>query len=299
MPEERYHFLMTIEGLQNYFGAKLPLALNAQQIFRLLRTVFALVFLATAVIHLLVKQEIQLQLMFLHAVTIGLVYTLAVALAITFLYSMRGSVREVRVWHVWMVSLSSFVCGFYFLPIDDGVVWLLGIVTNDHAIQMRMPQLLPVWFVLTYFFVQPYLNEGLKHELSRLREINHLLQQHRTAEPRASTATIHFDSGRAPFTLSADSIRNIVVEDHYCYIHHKHKGEYTKRDVAIPLRDIQTLLPDEFLQLHRSHIVNPNYITSVSRKNRKIRVVLDGGYEIPVSRHRLGDVLPKIRALVP
>ena len=43
----RYHSPMTIEGLQNYLDTRLPLVLDAQQHFRLLRTVFALVFAAT------------------------------------------------------------------------------------------------------------------------------------------------------------------------------------------------------------------------------------------------------------
>ncbi len=286
---------MTIEGVQNYLGARLPFVLNARQHFRLLRTVFVLVFVTTAAIHLLAEQEKQYLTMLMHAVTIGLVYVFAVGLATAFLYAIRGSTREVRVWHLWIASLASFLLGYYFLPIDGLIIWLLGVVTDNHAGKMKISQLLPVWFLLTYIFVQPYLNEGLILELIRLRDINALLQQHQSAASPVGSSPIHFESGRTDFTLNSDLIRNIVVEDHYCYVHYLHKGGYAKRNLAMPLRDVQALLPDGFLHVHRSHIVNLKHIASISRKSRKIRVVLEGGFEVPVSRHRLDEVLPLIR----
>lgn len=297
-PIERYYLVMTIEGLQNYLGARLSLVLNPQQHFRLLRTVFALVFVAVLVVHLLVEQEKEPLATLIHAATIGLVYVIAVGLATTFVRVISGSDRDVRVWHVWLVSLLSFALGYRFLPIDDWIVWLLGIVTDDHAGQMSMSQLLPVWFVLTYIFIQPYLNEGLKLELARLRDINRLLKQHQSNLAPAALSPIHFESGRTDFTLDADAIRNVVVEDHYSYVHYQHSGAYAKRDLAMPLRDVSKLLPDDFLHVHRSHIVNPKYIQSIRREKRRIRVVLDGDYEVPVSRHRLEEVLPLIRAQI-
>ena len=65
----------------------------------------------------------------------------------------------------------------------------------------------------------------------------------------------------------------------------------------MPLRDILALLPDEdFVQVHRSHIVNLQHVQSVARHNRAIRLMLSDGFEVPVSRHRLESVLPKIKA---
>jgi DNA-binding LytR/AlgR family response regulator len=194
-----------------------------------------------------------------------------------------------------MVSLTSFIIGYYFLPVDDWLSSILGVVINDHAYHMSASQLLPVWFMLTYIFIQPYLNTGLKLELAGLREVNLLLKQRHSNEAPAGSSPIRFESGRTNFTLSSDSIRNVVVEDHYCYVHYKHQGEYTKRDVAMPLRDVQTLLPEDFMQVHRSHLVNLDYVRSIKRVNRRIRVILDGDYQVPVSRYRLDDALPRIR----
>ena len=234
----------------------------------------------------------------MHAVTIGLIYVVAVGLITAFLYAIRGSARDIRVWQVWMTSLISFVLGHYFLPIDDLISWLLGVVTDAHSGEMTISRLLPVWFLLTYIFIQPYLNEGLKLELSRLRDVNSLLKQREAEKAPSSPPPIRFESGRTDFTLAADAIRNVVVDDHYCYVHYRHNGGYAKRDLAMPLRDVRALLPDGFLQVHRSHIVNIEHIVSISRKNRTIRVVLDGDCEVPVSRHRLDYVLPRIRARI-
>ncbi|MGI9238758.1 MAG: LytR/AlgR family response regulator transcription factor [Woeseiaceae bacterium] len=294
-PIGRYYLHMTIEGLQNYLGARLSLVLNLQQHFRMLRTVFALVFVAALVVHLLVEQGKEPLSTLIHAATVALVYVIAVGLATTFVRVISGSDRDVRVWHVWLVSLLSFALGYRFLPIDDGIVWLLGAVGDNHAGQMSMSQLLPVWFVLTYIFIQPYLNEGLKLELNRLRDINRLLKQRQSDPTPVAPTPIRFESGRTQFTLHADAIRNVVVDDHYCYVHYQQNGAFAKRDLAMPLRDVSKLLPDEFLYVHRSHIVNPKYIQSIRREKRRIRVVLDDDYEVPVSRHRLEEVLPRIR----
>lgn len=294
-PIERYYLYMAIEGLQNYLGAKLPLVLGGQQLVCLLRTVFVLVFLTTLAIHVLVEQEKTPLSMLAHAVAIGFVYVIAVGLATSILNAISGTGRDIRVWHVWLVSLSSFVLGYFFVPIDDWMISLLGVVVDNHAGKMEMSQLLPVWFAITYVFIQPYLSEGVRLELSRLRDVNHLLESNQSEISPGTNKPIVFESGRTEFSLDADAIRNVVVEDHYCYVHYRQDGSYAKRDLAMPLRDVKKLLPEQFLLVHRSHVVNPKYIKSIRRGNRRIRVVLHGEYEVPVSRHRLEHVLPLIR----
>jgi len=286
---------MTMKALRDYLSANLPLELNAQQHFRLLRTVFALVFASTVAIHLLIQQDRTLLGMLIHATMIGLVYTVAVGLATALLYALRTSTQQVRVWHLWAASLAGFILGYYFLPIDDLIIWLLGVNTEDQVDTMSFFELLPIWFLVTYLFVQPYLNEGLKSELVRLQEINTLLERRDLSVRRTGQPPIRFESGRTEFTLNADTIRNVVVEDHYCYVHYQQGGQYAKRDLAMPLRDVLALLPSEFVRVHRSHVVNLEHIASINRKNRSIRVILDGDYEVPVSRHRLEEVLPLLR----
>lgn len=290
----RYNRTMTTDLVRDYLSTKLPLAINAQQHFRLLRTVFALVFISAVVIHLLDQQEGTPRGMLVHATIIGLLYAIGVGLATALLYGLRNTMRSVHVWHVWTVSLTGFILGYYFLPVDDLIAGLLGVNTANHIGAQGFFRLLPIWFLLTYLIVQPYLNEGLRSELARLREINEMLEA-RNSRPEQAGQLVDFASGRTEFTLKADAIRNVVVEDHYCYVHYRHNDGYAKRDLAMPLRDVLGLLPSGFVQVHRSHIVNLNHIASIKRRGRSIHLTLDGGYEVPVSRHRLEEVLPQIR----
>ena len=286
---------MTTKGLRNYLSATLPLELNSQQYFQLLRVVFALVFASTVVIHLLIQEGNTLVGTFVHATTIGLIYTVGVGLATALLYALRNATKQVRVWHLWAASLAGYILGYYFLPLNDLVIWLLSVGPDDQVGTMGFLQLLPVWFLVTYLFVQPYLNEGLKSELFRLQEINALLEGRDLSARRAAHQLIRFESGRTEFTLNANTIRNVVVEDHYCYVHYQYGGGYVKRDLAMPLHDVLALLPSDFVRVHRSHVVNFEHIVSINRRNRSIRVILDGDYKVPVSRHRLEEVLPLLR----
>jgi hypothetical protein len=286
---------MTPEALQNYLGTRLPLQLDARQHFRLLAMVFILVFASTVVIHLLIEQDQTLSGILIHATTIGLIYVVGIGLATTLLHVLRDTTKAVRVWHIWVASLCGFILGFYFLPTSEFLVWLLGIDTGGHAGPLQFTQLLPVWFLLTYLFVNPYLNQGLKQELVRLQDVNELLQARDQGAQQTNPEVIRFESGRTQFALRADTIRNVVVDDHYCYVHYADSNGFAKRDLGLPLRDVQRLLPAEFVQVHRSHVINLDHVVSIRRQQRGLRVVLKGEFEVPVSRHRLDEVLPLLR----
>ncbi len=288
---------MTLESLQNYLGAALPVVLGPRQSFRLLGVVFALVAAAALLIHLLTEQESGVMPALSHALIIALTYVAAVGLAILLLRALDASHQVVRVWHIWLGSLACFLTGYYLAPAADGFPDSFALAHGHHSSQLTLAQLVPVWALLTYLFVQPYLHKALRLELAHLQEVNRLLEQHRRDSGPGTGEDIHFQAGRTHFTLASDEIRNIVVEDHYCYIYYRDGDHYSKRDLAMSLRDVSALLPpDNFLQVHRSHIVNLSAIESVNRRAREIRVVLTEGFEIPVSRHRLDEVLPRILA---
>lgn len=301
--QKRYYWTMVLEDLRNYLASPLPLELDARQHFGLLRAVFLWVFASTVLIHLLTQEQIRLMDMLVHATIIGLTYGLAVGIASALLYTFRNSAHRIHVWQLWLASMAGFVLGYFFLPLEPLAGQALGSNAGAHSANISFVNLMPVWCLVTYLFIQPYLTEGLRRELVQLREANERLEANdATATP--DRQAIRFESGRNEFVLNADAIRNIVVEDHYCYIHYRQQsdphdrgqddGPYCKRDLAMPLREVLALLPPEFVQVHRSHIVNMNHIASIRRKNREVQVMLNGGCEVPVSRHRLEEVLPLI-----
>ena len=287
---------MTLEGIQNYLVTRLPVELDFRQHVRLLRLVFSLVFAVAIVIHLLLRSGTGTLDTVLHATTVASIYALTVCMAAVLLPVLRRSARGFHVWQIWIVSAVGFVLGFYVIPFVELIDWLTDKNLALHGSPLGFVQLLPVWALLTYLFVHPFMSEALQLELERLREINTVLARQKSECAPSVLNTVLFESGRTSFELEADSIRNIAVEDHYCYVHYRNGDRFVKRDVAMPLREILAMLPMEFMQVHRSHIVNVDHVASLRRIGRSLRLVLTGDFEVPVSRHRLDEVLPRLRA---
>lgn len=283
-----------IDTLRNYLGTTLPWDLGRNQYLRLFGTVFTLVFASAVLFHLLLRDATKPLGLLVHAAVIGAAYTIVVGFASLALYASRTAIDRVTVWHVWVTSFAAFVMGYYLLPFDGLSPWTSGGSAIHLSGDIDFFQLLPMWALVTYFFLQPYVTQGLHSELDRLRELNALLEAARPV-PDDVARPIRFQSGKTDFVIDAAEIRNITVEDHYCYVHYRHKGGYAKRDLGMPLRDIVALLPPRFIQVHRSHVVNPGHVQAVKRKKRNVRLLLDANLEVPVSRHRLHRVLPLLR----
>lgn len=283
-----------IDTLRHYLGTTLPWDLGKAQYLRLFGTVFALVFASALLFHLLLRDTAEPIGLLVHAAIIGAVYTVVVGLACTALYASRKAIDRVAVWHIWLTSFAAFAVGYFFPPFDGLAPWGIDSAGNHLSGDIGFFQLLPVWALVTYFFLQPYVTRGLHSELDRLRELNALLEAGRPAR-NDGAQPVRFQSGRTDFVIDAADVRNITVEDHYCYVHYRHKDGYAKRDLGMPLRDIVGLLPPGFVQVHRSHVVNLSHVRSVRRKDRNVRLLLGADVEVPVSRHRLHRVLPPLR----
>ncbi|MEM9387265.1 MAG: LytTR family DNA-binding domain-containing protein [Pseudomonadota bacterium] len=64
---------------------------------------------------------------------------------------------------------------------------------------------------------------------------------------------------------------------------------------AKTLDQLAELLPDEFLRIHRSHIVNLNTISSLrTLEGSRYRVVFEDGRELPVSRQRVRELRQRL-----
>jgi DNA-binding LytR/AlgR family response regulator len=94
-------------------------------------------------------------------------------------------------------------------------------------------------------------------------------------------------------------ISHVNVEDHYCRIFVKEQAGYREFYVKISLKEILDQLPrDRFLQIHRSHIVNLAYVSSLIKDSRSYQLALDqGAHTLPISRYRLPQVLSRLEKL--
>lgn len=284
-----------METLQNYLGTRLPRKLTTSQLLRSLLTIYLLVFAGAVVIDILVRPQTRTIDLLIHAASIGLIYAMGFAIAASTFLLLGMLTKGLRVWHLWCISLIGFTLGYYLLPWDGILDWLPGLSAVQHSDPLGFTQLLPVSFLITYLFIQPFFSSSLRSELAKLRELNTLLSKHQAGNKRTSGQLIHFAAGRTEFTLAADNIRHIHVDDHYCYIHSIEDGKLVKRNIAMTLRDLMNMLPARFVQVHRSHVVNLGHVSGIRRTGRNIRVLIQGDSEVPVSRHRLEEVLPILR----
>ncbi len=60
------------------------------------------------------------------------------------------------------------------------------------------------------------------------------------------------------------------------------------------LKQIEALLPSTFLRVHRSYLVNTHFISSLLTKTSSGYLLLEGEFEVPVSRR----IMPKVRGVV-
>ncbi len=91
-------------------------------------------------------------------------------------------------------------------------------------------------------------------------------------------------------------ISHITVEDHYSRIFFSNGADRNNVLIRSPLKDLLQKLPrDRFFQIHRSHVVNLDYVSALKKKGRKAKLTLGrSGIELPVSRYRL----PQIRSIL-
>ena len=66
------------------------------------------------------------------------------------------------------------------------------------------------------------------------------------------------------------------------------------------LKYLLNQLPDDrFFQVHRSHLVNLDFITGIKRIHRTYQIILsDRQNTLPLSRHRISEVFPKIETFL-
>ncbi len=101
-----------------------------------------------------------------------------------------------------------------------------------------------------------------------------------------------------PVRLAYSQITHVSVEDHYCRIFFT-KGEgLDNLLVRLALKNLLQELPESsFLQIHRSHIVNLGHASGIQKRGRSHSVVLSRfALELPISRYRLAQVQPRLRA---
>lgn len=98
--------------------------------------------------------------------------------------------------------------------------------------------------------------------------------------------------------LPHSRITHVSVEDHYCRIFYARGEKLDNVMVRFPLKEILQELPEaNFQQIHRSHLVNLRHASGIQKKGRAHKLVLNGfDLELPISRYRLAQIQPRLKA---
>ena len=110
---------------------------------------------------------------------------------------------------------------------------------------------------------------------------------------------LYVKSGSSQLILELDSISHITVEDHYCHIHTQEEAGAKSYFVKSSLAELLENLPqNHFIQIHRSHVVNVQAIRQFDKKSRSSKVYLKSDVILPVSRHRLNEVVAQLESMI-
>jgi hypothetical protein len=289
-------FRIEAMNLIDYLTTRITSDLTATDQFRLLVSAFLLTAVSVVIIHQFLPGSQPVLEVAIHALVIATSYSVFMVLIGGLLYFLvhQLNVTYVQVWHLWLFAFVVYNLGYFvYIPLGDDSKFDLHADADADNAMFHYLRLIPVLMLLTFIFIQAYLKRTLENELIQLRKINEGLGP---GPPKAiSDVPITFESGRRSIQLTGHSISHISVDDHYCYIHYRDGEDWLKTDVAQPLKEIKNLLPESFLQVHRSHIVNPRHLRSIEKESRSYTLQLMSGESLPVSRHRINQVLPHLQ----
>jgi two-component system LytT family response regulator len=92
--------------------------------------------------------------------------------------------------------------------------------------------------------------------------------------------------------VALENIIRIEADSNYSVFHLADKEKIT---VSKVLKEYEELLPEQqFVRIHKSSIVNLDYVTEYNSKNG-LEVLLVDGQKIAVSRRRSSDFLERIK----
>jgi two-component system LytT family response regulator len=130
----------------------------------------------------------------------------------------------------------------------------------------------------------------------KLTEQHHAAQLTNLAEnlaERSEIRKLNLPNGQGGYTLvDFDEIINIEADSNYSIFYLSGKDKIT---VAKVLKEYEGILPEnKFVRVHKSSIINLDYLKAYNSKNG-LEVVLKSGVKIAVSRRRASEFAEKVK----
>lgn len=110
---------------------------------------------------------------------------------------------------------------------------------------------------------------------------------------RSEIRKISLPNGQGYSLVNIEDIIHIAADSNYSIFYLQNKDKIT---VSKVLKEYEEILPDnQFVRIHKSSIVNLNYVKEYNSKNG-LEVILKNGEKIAVSRRRASDFADKIKS---
>jgi two-component system LytT family response regulator len=121
-------------------------------------------------------------------------------------------------------------------------------------------------------------------------QLNNLAQN---LSDRNEVKKLTLPNGQGYTMVNLDEIISIEADSNYSIFHLVDKETIT---VSKILKEYEEILPDnQFIRIHKSSIINLNYLKEYNSKNG-LEVILSDGRKIAVSRRRTSDFLDKVKS---
>lgn len=144
------------------------------------------------------------------------------------------------------------------------------------------------------FFAAIDRNKLLKKHLRRAEQTNRELARRSLAQAKEELVVLEDEKGRPVLQLPADRLLYLQSAGNYAEVYFLDDQLTPKREILRNrLKRLAELLPDkQFLQCHRSYLVNQNRIRQVRGNARNYELLLEGTeLSVPVARNKAEDVL--------
>ena len=128
-----------------------------------------------------------------------------------------------------------------------------------------------------------------KHDLGRSENLQNLGQQ---LSDRTEIRKISLPNGQGYTLVSISDIVHIEADSNYSKFYLSNGDNIT---VSKVLKEYEEILPEnQFIRIHKSSIVNLDYLKEYNSKNG-MEVILKNGDKIAVSRRRASDFMEKVK----
>ena len=192
------------------------------------------------------------------------------------------------------VLISQLACFYYWVWLFDASISFKTFIS--FLIVAMSVSILPVGFYLLYIY-QKY--RDVQHAISsadiasKQGELKAEFFDHdaKHVEPDDGNFTIAGTGKREKYVFQSKNLILIVAEDNYIIVHSLENQKLKKWMIRATMNEIENQLNTDFIRIHRSYIINKNYIDQITGNVTNTRLKLqsiDGEY--PVSRGKVAVI---------